>query len=403
MSDAIEKAWKELITALALVLDLEEGQSLYHTWRVAVISSMLAEEILPDMKSDVFIAGLLHDVGAMSLPEHIVRFPSLSEQLRNQVIRTHPLVGAQIVSDLPGFVSAPSLILDHHEYWNGHGYPMSKQGEEITAGAQLIRVADAFDVLLQNSSNKTSSEILGNMQDRTDKEFEKSIFSLLEKIMSDDNVFQSVLDVSKLTSLLFKLRDEVKVSDIDEKKDVMGTALSVFGQIIDAKHAYTSGHSRRVSKYSLLIAIGMKLPHDEVTRIKWAGLVHDIGMVAIPSSILDKDSGLTIKEHSLLREHIAYTEKILEQVSCMKDLIPIAAAHHERFDGDGYPRMLKDKQIPLGARILSVADTFDSLTSVRGYRDARNIPRAIDEIKRKSRTQFDPEVVEAAIAIFQCL
>jgi HD-GYP domain-containing protein (c-di-GMP phosphodiesterase class II) len=241
------------------------------------------------------------------------------------------------------------------------------------------------------------------MQDRAGKEFEKSIFSLLEKTMSDDNIFQNVLDVSKLTSLLFKLRDEVKVSDIDEKKDIMGTALSVFGQIIDAKHAYTSGHSKRVSKYSLLIAIGMKLPHDEVTRIKWAGLVHDIGMVAIPSSILDKDSGLTVKEHSLLREHIAYTEKILEQVSCMKDLIPIAAAHHERFDGDGYPRMLKDKQIPLGARILSVADTFDSLTSVRGYRDARNIPRAIDEIKRKSRTQFDPEVVEAAIAIFQCL
>ena len=141
MSVDIEKAWKELITVFALVLDMEEGKKLYHAWRVAVISTMLADDILPKHKSDVFIAGLLHDVGAMSLYNHITRYPSMSEQVRNPIIRAHTIIGAQIVSDLPGFATAPTLILDHHEHWDGHGYPRSKQGEDIVAGAQLIRAA----------------------------------------------------------------------------------------------------------------------------------------------------------------------------------------------------------------------------------------------------------------------
>jgi HD-GYP domain-containing protein (c-di-GMP phosphodiesterase class II) len=118
---------------------------------------------------------------------------------------------------------------------------------------------------------------------------------------------------------------------------------------------------------------------------------------------LDKASELSEDEHALLRKHTVYTEEILETVSCMKALVPIAAAHHERFDGNGYHRKLKGKDIPLGARILAVADSFDSITSLRGYRDAGLIPLAIDEIKNVSQTQFDPDVVEAAIPIFQSL
>lgn len=401
MSIDNKKTWKELITALALVLDLVEYQNLYHAWRVAVISAFLADDLLPDQKSDIFIAGLLHDVGAMGLPDHIIRYPSMSEQVRHPIIRAHTLIGAQIVSDLPGLETAPSLILDHHEYWNGHGYPRAKQGEEIHAGAQLIRAADTFDTILQTTSDNTFSAIMKNMQARENKEFNKSIFSSLEKTMKDDNLFHDIVNTQSLSSLLFKIRDEVSVSGIDDGTDIVGIALSVFGQVIDAKHAYTAGHSKRVSKYSLLIAISMDLPHNEITKIKWAGLVHDIGKVAIPSPTLDKATMLSEDEYKLLKKHTIYTEEILETISCMKDLALIASAHHERFDGKGYHRMLKGEDIPLGARILSVADTFDSITSLRGYRNASSVLDAIDEIKKGSQTQFDPDVVEASIPIFQ--
>ncbi len=403
MSIDNKKAWKELITALALVLDLQEDLNYYHAWRVAVISAFLAEEILPDQKSDIFIAGLLHDVGAMSLPNHMTRYPSMSEQILHPIIRSHTIIGAQIVSDFPGFENAPSLILDHHEYWNGQGYPRAKKREEIVAGAQLIRAADTFDIIFQTHSDKTLSEIMKDMDELVNKEFNKSVFSSLKKIMNDNNLFHDLVDAQELPDLLFKLRDEISVSGIDDGTDIMGISLDIFGQVIDSKHAYTAGHSKRVSQYSLLIAISMNLPHDEVTRIKWAGLVHDVGKVAIPPAILDKASELSEDEYALLRKHTVYTEEILETVSCMKDLVPIAAAHHERFDGNGYHRKQKGKDIPLGARILAVADAFDSITSLRGYRDAGLIPLAIDEIINASKTQFDPDVVEAAIPIFQSL
>lgn len=403
MSIDNKKAWKELVTALALVLDLQEDLNYYHAWRVAVISAFLAEEILPDQKSDIFIAGLLHDVGAISLPNHMTRYPSMSEQILHPIIRSHTIIGAQIVSDFPGFGKVSSLILDHHEYWNGHGYPRAKKGEEIVAGAQLIRAADTFDIIFQTHPDKTHSEIMKNMKDLVNKEFNKSIFSSLKRIMCDNNLFHDIVDAQKLPDLLFKFRDEISVNGIDDRTDILGISLDIFSQIIDSKHAYTAGHSKRVSQNSLLIAISMNLPHDEVTRIKWAGLVHDVGKVSIPPAILDKASELSEDEYALLRKHTVYTEEILETVSCMKELVPIAAAHHERFDGNGYHRKLKGKDIPLGARILAVADAFDSITSLRGYRDAGLIPLAIDEIKNASRKQFDPDVVEAAIPIFQSL
>jgi len=400
MSIDNKKAWKELITALALVLDLQEDLNYYHAWRVAVISALLAEEIIPDQKSDIFIAGLLHDVGAMSLPNHMTRYPSMSEQILHPIIRSHTIIGAQIVSDFPGFEKAPSLILDHHEYWNGHGYPRAKKGKEIVVGAQLIRAADTFDIIFQTHPEKTLPQIMKDMNKLVSKEFNKSVFSSLEKVMNN-NLFHDLVDAHKLPDLLFKLRDEVSVSGIDDGTDIMGISLDIFGQVIDSKHAFTAGHSKRVSQNSLLIAISMNLPHDEVTRIKWAGLVHDIGKVAIPPIILDKASELSEDEHALLRKHTVYTEEILETVSCMKELVPIAAAHHERFDGNGYHHKLKGEEIPLGARILAVADSFDSITSLRGYRDAGLIPFAIDEIKNASQFQFDPDVVEAAIPIFE--
>ena len=281
--------------------------------------------------------------------------------------------------------------------------PRPNQGKEIAVGAQLIRAADTFDTILQNHHDKTLSDIMRNMKELANIEFSKSVFSSLEKVMKDNNLFLDIVDAQKLPKLLFKLRDEISISGVDDRTDIMGMSLNVFSQVIDAKHAYTAGHSKRVSKYSLLIAISMNLPHDEVTRIKWAGLVHDLGKVAILPSILDKASELSEDEYELFKKHTVYTEGILEKISSMKDLAPIAAAHHERFDGDGYHRKLKGEDIPLGARILAVADTFDSITSLRGYRDAGLIQHAIDEIKSVCETQLDPDVVEVAIPIFESL
>ncbi len=177
---------------------------------------------------------------------------------------------------------------------------------------------------------------------------------------------------------------------IDNKK-AWKEVITALALVLDLEEELNLYHAWRVAVISAFLAEDI-LP-EQKSDVFIAGLVHDIGKVAILPSILDKASELSEGEYDLYKKHTVYTEEILGTISSMKELAPIAAAHHERFDGDGYHRKLKGEEIPLGARILAVADTFDSITSLRGYRDAGLIPNAIDEIKSVSKTQFDPVVV----------
>ncbi|MDD5154901.1 MAG: HD-GYP domain-containing protein [Candidatus Omnitrophica bacterium] len=190
---------------------------------------------------------------------------------------------------------------------------------------------------------------------------------------------------------------------IPPKIDAVGTALEVISQIIDMKHPYSSGHSLRVSRYAIAIALAMNLSHDEITLIKWAGLIHDIGKLNVSRRILGKRSTLTSGEFKKVREHAHFTEEITSMIPSLKDLVPIASSHHEYFDGSGYPQGLKDGQIPLGARILCICDAFDAMTSNRPYRNPLTPEDACREIIRSSGKQFDPDIVKISIPLLKNL
>lgn len=170
---------------------------------------------------------------------------------------------------------------------------------------------------------------------------------------------------------------------------------------IETKDIYTRGHSERVTKYSELIAKELGLPDSDIKDLKLAGLLHDIGKIGIDESILRKPSKLTNAEFQEIKKHPVFAANILESIPQMKVIIPAIKHHHERYDGQGYPDGLKDNDIPYFARILSVADTFDAMTSNRPYRDALPIERCLQEIKACSGTQFDPEIVNAAIKVLK--
>lgn len=172
-------------------------------------------------------------------------------------------------------------------------------------------------------------------------------------------------------------------------------ALAVLISVIEAKDSYTRGHSERVSKYAFAIAKEMNLSSEEANRIRTAGLLHDIGKIAIDKQILLKSDSLTGKERKIVQTHCDCGVKILRPAAFLGELLPIVHQHHERFDGKGYPRGLKGDEIDPGARILAVADSFEAMTSTRSYRSAMSLEEAVDEIRRHAGTQFDPEVVEA--------
>ena len=168
---------------------------------------------------------------------------------------------------------------------------------------------------------------------------------------------------------------------------------------VEAKDAYTRGHSDRVSAYSVLIGEALGLSEDDLKTLKIGGLFHDIGKIGIPDSILLKTDKQDDEEYSEIKNHPAIGAHILSNATIFKDIIPIVKHHHERFDGHGYPGKLKGEEIPYLARIATVADSFDAMTSKRSYRDSLPIDVVKEEIKKNSGTQFDPEIAEVFLKI----
>jgi len=168
-----------------------------------------------------------------------------------------------------------------------------------------------------------------------------------------------------------------------------------------AKLGAPDGHSERVAMYALAIGKQLDLSEKTLRSLKSAAILHDIGKVGISSSIVDKLGRLTDREFEIMRLHSTIAIRMLEQVKGLEDSLPMIKHHHERFDGKGYPDGLSGHDIPLGARVIAVAETFDILVSNVPWREALSVERAIQEVKDNAGTQFDPMVVEAFLTAYE--
>ncbi|HUK17546.1 MAG TPA: HD domain-containing phosphohydrolase [Bryobacteraceae bacterium] len=175
--------------------------------------------------------------------------------------------------------------------------------------------------------------------------------------------------------------------------------LEALGDALDLKDAETEGHSKRVTAFTIAIAKHMGISGTQLRVIARGAFLHDIGKMAIPDAILRKPGALNPEEVAIMREHAYRGYQMLRKIPFLADASEIVYAHQERYDGTGYPRALKGDQIPLGARIFSVADTLDAITSDRPYRPAQTLGAAREEIHRWSGRQFDPQVVETFLSI----
>lgn len=184
----------------------------------------------------------------------------------------------------------------------------------------------------------------------------------------------------------------------EETKKMFLSIISALAAAIDAKDPYTHGHSRRVTYYGMVIAEGIGAAPEFIEMVKLAGILHDVGKIGIPESILGKASSLTDGEYRHIMDHTVIGAKILGSIDALKHVIPAIKHHHERFGGGGYPDGLKGEDIPLAARILSIADTFDAMTTDRPYRRRLSDEEALGELGRNRGSQFDPELVRAFAA-----
>ncbi len=245
-----------------------------------------------------------------------------------------------------------------------------------------------------------------------DQRFNKHLMVNCRPIVELDGMVKayilSLIDISELKNKEKKIiqsRDAFlnMLKEIDfsykELQQLFNSLIHAFVNAIDAKSPWTKGHSERVTQYSIAIAKELKIHGKDIENLRIAALLHDIGKIGTYDIVLDKPGKLTDEEFGLIRMHPIKGAEILRPVKQIQDLLPVIRHHHERLDGKGYPDGLKGDEIPLLSKIISVADSYDSMTSNRPYRPAPPKEYAISELERCSGTQFDPQVVKAFLKV----
>lgn len=188
-----------------------------------------------------------------------------------------------------------------------------------------------------------------------------------------------------------------------DMENLLINTITTLAHTIDAKSPWTKGHSERVTRFAVEIAMEMGLREKDINHIKLCGILHDIGKIGTYDVVLDKPGKLTDEEYELVKKHPEKGAEILTPIKQLKEIVPGILYHHERYDGKGYPFGIKGNDIPLCASILSVADSFDSMTADRPYRKSPGVEYAIAELKRCSGSQFDPKIVEVFLRVLKRL
>jgi len=270
---------------------------------------------------------------------------------------------------------------------DGHAFAKTVKGDETTKHIPVILVT------ARTGAEMLAEGIKAGADDYISKPFDST--ELKARIRAQLRMRQMESELALVNKNL-----RMRTSDlVDQQRSLFLSTVKSLASAIDAKDEYTRHHSTRVTEFSLKIAAKMGFSEKELGDLELASILHDVGKIAVPESILNKPGKLTAEEFTLIKEHPVRGEAILSPVIELKEIARVVRAHHERYDGTGYPDRLKGREIPLGARIMTIADTYDSITSERPYRKAASHRYAVKEIIACSGTQFDPEVVQNFLEI----
>jgi putative nucleotidyltransferase with HDIG domain len=425
-----------VIGALSFALDITEGQNPGHAVRSCLIGMRLAEELQmpPQERSDLFYALLLKDAGCSANASRMAALFEADDRLakakskrvdwsdrwsafvwslrvaasgrglrrRARVLRavqvegdvTRKLTesrcdrGAEIARMLFLTEETAMAIRSLDEHWNGRGVPDGLRGEQIPLAARILCLAQTVEIFHFHGGVKAARKMLNR---RRGKWFDPDLVDAFLRFCGDRQFWATLQapDVSRWEPADYALSgDEDRLDRIAE----------AFARVIDAKSPFTARHSERVAEIADGIAAVLGFDPEQRRTLRRAALLHDIGKLAISNRILDKPGKLTDEEFRAIQSHPVHTLAILQRAPCFAELADLAANHHEKLDGGGYPRSLTAEALDLPMRVLAVADIYEALTAERPYRSPLAPADALAIIEREIPHRLDRVVRDALIA-----
>ena len=444
-STSNELRLSELIGSLSHALDITEGQPEGHCVRCCWIGMQLGERLgLPAQQlHELYYMLLLKDLGCSSNAARICelyltddlrfkhdfsqvdssianvvtfvlkhtglqaglseRFSSLftifrnGEQIATELIQTRCQRGAEIARQLRFSEPVAQGILSLDEHWDGGGKPAGLAGEQIPLYARIALLAQIVDVFHSASGPVAARK---EVQQRAKRWFDPTLVQLFEQVSNNDTFWQTLASPT-LEQQVFALLAGEGERPLDE--DYLDEIAAAFGQVVDSKSPYTAGHSGRVALYTDMLAQELGLSPERRRWLKRGALLHDVGKLGVSNTILDKPGKLNAEEWAAVQRHAEFTENILSRISAFAELARVAGAHHERLDGQGYPKGLTAGQIALETRIITTADIFDAITAARPYRGAIPIPKTLDIMAETVGTAIDADCFAALNRVIERL
>jgi HD-GYP domain-containing protein (c-di-GMP phosphodiesterase class II) len=314
-------------------------------------------------------------------------------ELARELVATRCQRGAEIARLLrfPEGVAEGIYSLDEH--FNGNGKPARLAGEAIPLYSRIALLAQVIDVFHTESGREGA---LKEARARAGQWFDPDLVRAFEQAAQAD-AFWSVLGGAGIDEAVAKLQPPGGGRQHALDDDYLDDIATAFGQVVDAKSPYTSGHSARVALYTDMIGEALGLPMERRRWLKRGALLHDVGKLGVSNSVLDKAGALDRAEWDAVRRHAEFTETILGRIGAFRELAAIAGAHHERLDGGGYPRGLAAAEIRIETRIITTADIFDAITASRPYRGAIPVPQALEMMRKTVGTALDPDCFDALV------
>jgi HD-GYP domain-containing protein (c-di-GMP phosphodiesterase class II) len=297
--------------------------------------------------------------------------------------------GAEIARRIGCGDDIAQAIHDMDEHWDGGGHPRGLRGEDTPVLARIMGLSQVMEIFWGLGGPHAAIEVARR---RSGTWFEPAMVRAAAALATDYGLWEDLFAPDLVSRILAQMPPGQNIAIDDERLDLVSEA---FALIIDGKSPYTFEHSRRVADYAVSIGARLGLERDALRRLRRAGLVHDLGKLTVPNSILEHPGTLDEAQWTVVRQHPLHTFDVLARVPILEELALDAASHHERLDGRGYHRGLPGEHLTTTARILAVSDVMDALAADRPYRAGMPPNRVLGILTADAGTHFCPACVDA--------